>query len=74
MYQLCPINSMTGKQDTVWLLNDEGQSILGIPFDPENTDYQNFKTEINNETAQLETADGVLMTPNEAKVYVSTLP
>jgi hypothetical protein len=65
---------MTGKQDSVWLLNSEGQSILGIPFDPQNTDYINFKIEINDETATLETADGVLMTPDEAKAYVATLP
>ena len=45
-----------------------------IPFDASNTDYQNFKMQINDETAQLETADGVLMTPEEAKAYVATLP
>lgn len=45
-----------------------------IPYDPANTDYQNFKTQINDETAQLEDADGVLMTPDEAKAYVATLP
>ena len=50
-----------------------GQAI-SIPFNPENTDYQNFKVQINDETAQLETADGVLMTPDEAKAYVATLP
>jgi hypothetical protein len=45
-----------------------------IPYDPANTDYQNFKTQINDETAQLEDADGNLMTPEEAKAYVATLP
>jgi hypothetical protein len=45
-----------------------------IPFDPENTDYINFKAQINDESAQLETADGTLMTPEEAKAYVATLP
>jgi hypothetical protein len=45
-----------------------------IPFDPANVDYQAFKAQINNESAQLETADGVLMTPEEAKAYVATLP
>jgi hypothetical protein len=43
-------------------------------FDPDNTDYQTFKTSINDKTAQLETADGVLMTPDEAIAYVATLP
>ena len=45
-----------------------------IPFDPANTDYINFKVQINNESAQLETVDGTLMTPTEAKAYVATLP
>jgi hypothetical protein len=50
------------------------ESIGWIPYDPNNSDYQNFKTQINDESAQLETADGVLMTADEAKVYVATLP
>ncbi len=45
-----------------------------IPFDPANTDYQNFKKQINADEAQLEDADGVLMTPEQAKAYVATLP
>lgn len=47
---------------------------LCIPFDPTNTDYQNFKAQINDDSAQLETPDGTLMTPTEAKAYVATLP
>jgi hypothetical protein len=43
-------------------------------FAPENTDYQNFKAQINDESAQLEDADGVLMSPEAAKAYVATLP
>ena len=45
-----------------------------IPFAVDNTDYQNFKAQINNESAQLEDADGVLMSPEAAKAYVATLP
>ena len=45
-----------------------------IPFAVDNTDYQNFKTQINDESAQLEDADGVLMSPEAAKAYVATLP
>ena len=33
-----------------------------IPFDPANTDYQTFKAQINADEAQLEDADGNLMT------------
>ena len=45
-----------------------------IPFDPANTDYQRFKTEINADEAQLEDADGNLMAPADAKAFVATLP
>ena len=45
-----------------------------IPFDPANTDYQNFKKQINADEAQLEDADGNLMTAEQAKSYVATLP
>ena len=45
-----------------------------IPFDPANTDYQTFKQAINDDTAQLEDADSNLMTPEEAKAFVATLP
>lgn len=47
---------------------------ISFLFNPENTDYQNFKANINDESAQLEDADGVLMSPEEAKEYVATLP
>lgn len=69
MYRLIR-NGYSQQVDTVFDSVDN----LFIPFDPANTQYQTFKTEINDETAQLEDADGVLMTPDEAKAYVATLP
>jgi hypothetical protein len=45
-----------------------------IPFDPANTDYQTFKYQINHDEAQLEDAEGNLMSPEAAKAYVATLP
>jgi hypothetical protein len=39
-----------------------------------NTDYANFKAQINADEAQLEDADGNLMTAEQAKEFVSTLP
>lgn len=45
-----------------------------IPFDPANTDYANFKKAINEETAELQDADGNTMTAAEAKEFVATLP
>lgn len=45
-----------------------------IPLDPANTDYANFKKAINEETAELQDADGNTMTAAEAKEFVATLP
>jgi hypothetical protein len=64
-----------------------------IPYDPANTDYQNFKTAVldqqpgglvedgdsfsinaNPNDSILEDADGNVMTIDEAKAYVRTLP
>jgi hypothetical protein len=50
-----------------------GQNI-SIPFDPANTDYENFKYQINHDEATLEDADGNVMSSDEAKAYVATLP
>ena len=44
-----------------------------IPFAPDNTDYQNFKAQINADEAQLEDVDGNLMTAEQAKEFVATL-
>jgi hypothetical protein len=59
-----------GKVYGVKRLDDD----TSIPFASGNTDYQNFKYQINNDEAQLEDADGVLMTQEAAKAYVATLP
>jgi len=59
-----------GNPLAVWRLPDNAS----IPFSPANTDYQQFKQAINDDTAQLEDADGVLMTAEEAKAFVATLP
>ena len=48
-----------------------GQNI-SIPFDPDNTDYANFKKEILADEAQLQDAEGVIMA--DAKAYVASLP
>ena len=51
-----------------------GDVLYSIPFAPDNTDYQNFKKQINADEAQLEDADGNLMTAEQAKAFVATLP
>lgn len=45
-----------------------------IPFDPANTDYANFKKEILADEAQLQDAEGISMSAEQAKAYVATLP
>ena len=69
MYKLIK-SPFSGQIDSVQRLSDNAF----IPFDPANTDYQTFKAQINADEAQLEDADGNLMTPEEAKAYVATLP
>jgi len=52
----------------------QGKYLLTIPFDPANTDYINFKKEIAEETTELQDADGNVMSAEEAKSYIATLP
>lgn len=47
---------------------------ISFLFDPANTDYQQFKQAINDDTAQLEDADGNLMSAADAKAFVKELP
>jgi hypothetical protein len=70
------INNLQGVVIAVERLSDNAF----IPFDPANSDYQQFKQAINDasgspqDTAQLEDADGNLMSAEEAKAFVATLP
>ena len=44
-----------------------------IPFDPANTDYQIFKKEVL-AGAELQTAEGQVMSQEEANQFIATLP
>jgi len=68
MYKLVK-NSISGQINSVIRILDNAF----IPFDPANTDYQTFKKEVL-AGAELQDADGNLMTPEQAKTYVATLP
>ena len=70
MYKLGKDNPVFGKSKSVTRLSDGAC----IPFDPANTDYANFRKEILADEAQLEDAEGNIMTPEEAKAYVKELP
>lgn len=45
-----------------------------IPYDGANRHYVLFKNEINSDQAQLQDADGTLMSADDAKAFVATLP
>jgi hypothetical protein len=62
----------SGGQDAAITTNEDGL-VTSFLFDPDNTDYQTFKKEVL-AGAELQDADGNLMTPEQAKTYVATLP
>lgn len=70
MYKLIISVSDKGYEDKglVNLFNN-----IAIPFDPANVDFQNFKKEVL-AGAELQDADGNVMTQEQAKAYVATLP
>lgn len=70
MYKLPKPFAVNFPITTVYHINDK----LWIPFDQANTDYQNFKKQINADEAQLEDADGNLMSAEQAKEFVKELP
>ena len=51
----------------------QGNLTLGIPFVDGNTDYQTFKKEVL-AGAELQDADGNVMTQAEADAFIATLP
>ncbi len=50
-----------------------GNVLYTIPFDPANTDYQQFKAQVL-AGAELQNADGNVMTQAEADAFIATLP
>lgn len=73
IYTTYKTDDLLSQNNAVYYTNEQGQMISFI-FDPANTDYANFKAQINADEAQLEDADGNLMTAAEAKSYIATLP
>jgi len=68
MYKIV-FNSDVNKETGVIRLSDNAF----IPFDPANTDYQTFKKEVL-AGAELQDADGNVMTQAEADAFIATLP
>ena len=68
MYKLIN-SSITGRVSCVQ--KQVGDVLYSIPFDPDNTDYANFKKEVL-AGAELQDADGNVMT--DASAYIASLP
>ena len=68
IYKRLPILPPSTYDSLVKRLSDESF----IPFDPSNIDYQQFKTDVL-AGAELQDADGNLMSPEEAKAFVNGL-
>ena len=68
MYKLN--KSREGETTSVFRLSD----MACIPFDPANTDYAQFKKQINEDIAQLQDSEGNLMTAQAAKDFIKELP
>jgi len=71
MYKLQPNHLITGLEANCVIRTTDN---AGIPFDPANTDFANFKKEILADEAQLQDAEGNTMTAEQAKDYVRSLP
>lgn len=69
MYQLM-FNIFSNSVNMIYDVN----TFNNIPVNPDNTDYKNFKEQINNETAVLQDVDGNVMSSQAAKTYIATLP
>ena len=63
MYKLAPLN-INGEQDTVFNLEKN----IAIPFDPDNTDYQAFKTSVLDQqpNALIDNGDSFSMSSDES--------
>ena len=69
MYQQHLNHSVFGVAQSVLRLRDSAS----IPFDPANTDYQQFKKHLA-EGGELQDAEGQVMTPEAVQAFVATLP
>lgn len=71
MYRLIN-NSITNRPDSVMKTNGDG-TMTSIPFDPANTDYQQFKADVL-AGAELQDADGNVMSQEAVTAFISEFP
>ena len=69
------VNKNFSGQDTFHIICQTGEeSFTSFPIQADNPNWVNLKKAINEGTAQLEDADGNLMTAEQAKDFVKELP
>jgi len=68
MYKL--LNPNTEFQSLI--IENQNGSVTSIPFDPDNTDYQAFKTDLANGVT-LQDATGTAMTASDITTFLGTL-
>jgi hypothetical protein len=71
IYKLYKTSIEKTEADAAYTVNEDG-SMTSFIFDPDNTDYANFKKEILADEAQLQDSEGNVTA--DAKDYVRTLP
>lgn len=69
MYKLCSKNPATNKTEAVQNMD----TFAFIPFDPANVDFANFKKEVL-AGAELQDADGNVMSQKDAEAFIKELP
>jgi len=72
MYKIIQFTIVGYTNTTVMRYNEDG-STTSIPFAPDNTDYQAFKKEVL-AGAELQDADGNVMTQEQADAFIKELP
>ena len=69
MYKLYQAHTLFGQPKIVFRVSDNSC----IPFDPANTDYAEFKKAVT-AGAELQDADGNVMSSQDAQAFIATLP
>ncbi len=72
MYKI--FKTTTHNQEQISIIRHNGnEQYTSFPADPANTDYANFKKEVL-ASAELQNADGDVMTQEQADAFIATLP
>ena len=73
MYKI--FKTTTHNQEQISIIRNNGnEQYTSFLADPANTDYAQFKKQINEDIAQLQDAEGNLMTAQAAKDLIKELP